>query len=70
MGVEIIVVGVVVVCGLAVIIFRRHDPWDGGKYDDYGYRVPRTGTWGAGQKSADKAMQDAERGVEHALGEE
>lgn len=67
MNVEIIIVGVVVICGLAAVIFRRHSPY---REDDYGYHVPRTGTWGVRQRSTEEAIRDAERGVAHTLGED
>lgn len=66
MNIEIVTVGVVVICGLAVVIFRRR----GLSRDDYGYHVPRTGTWGVGQISTEQAMRDAERGITRDMGEE
>ena len=61
MDIKIILIGVTIISGLAVRIFRRRGGWG---EDDYGYHVPRTGTWGVGQRSVEEAIGDAEQGVE------
>jgi len=64
MNIIITIVGAVVISGITVIIFKRHG---GVGDDDYGYQVPRTGTWGVGRGNIEDTIRDAERGVEHSL---
>lgn len=59
---ETILVGVALVSGLLVWVYRRISIPNG--HSGYDYKVPRLGVWGAGRGSPSESLQDAEMGID------